>query len=211
MKKTLAVTTLILLAAAASAEVKIEVGADGRMHMFNVGPTARHGAPAVRRVPTGDLVRLIESHSRRQRLDAGLVRAVVQVESGYNPYARSRKGAMGLMQLMPTTARHLRVGDPYDPDENLRGGTEYLRAMLDRFAGRLDLALAGYNAGPEAVERYGGIPPYQETRGYVESVLGLYRGAGAGATSALALGRKTYLSRDAAGRILLTTTPPSSR
>ena len=88
---------------------------------------------------------------------------------------------MGLMQLMPATARSLEVDDPYDPAENLRGGTTYLRRLLDRFGGDLELALAGYNAGPEAVDRYRGLPPYPETHGYVDRVLRLFRGEGVAA------------------------------
>jgi soluble lytic murein transglycosylase-like protein len=114
---------------------------------------------------------LIVEHARANNLRPDLVRAVVQVESGYNPSAISPKGAMGLMQLMPTTASQLGVRSPFDPAENIRGGTTYLRQLLDRFQGNEELALAAYNAGPMAVDRYGSkVPPYQETRDYVRKV-----------------------------------------
>lgn len=114
---------------------------------------------------------LIVEHANAQGLRADLVRAVVQVESGYNPFAVSRKGAQGLMQLMPGTAALLGVRAPFDPAENIRGGTVYLRQLLDRFDGSEELALAAYNAGPLAVDRYGNrVPPYRETRDYVRKV-----------------------------------------
>ena len=116
---------------------------------------------------------LIDHHAGRHRLPADLVRAVIQVESAFNPWARSSKGAMGLMQLMPSTAVDLGVRDPYDPEANIAGGTAYLRQLLDRFDGNEELALAAYNAGPGAVERYGQqVPPYRETRDYVEKIKG---------------------------------------
>ena len=103
---------------------------------------------------------MVQEHAARQSLRPDLVRAVIQVESGFNPHARSPKGAMGLMQLMPATARDLGVHNAYDPGENIRGGTLYLRQLLDWFDGDEELALAAYNAGPNAVDCYGRrIPP----------------------------------------------------
>jgi soluble lytic murein transglycosylase-like protein len=100
-----------------------------------------------------------------------LVRAVVQVESAYNPRATSPKGAMGLMQLMPATARQYGVRNPYNPTENVRAGVQYLRMLLDKYGNNEELALAAYNAGPGAVDKYGEtIPPYRETRDYVTRV-----------------------------------------
>lgn len=109
--------------------------------------------------------------ARRHNVDPKLVHAVITVESRYQPRARSPKGAMGLMQLMPATARELRLRDPYDPVSNIDAGVRYLRQLLDRF--ELRLALAAYNAGAATVERFGGVPPYPETRSYVARIMRL--------------------------------------
>lgn len=98
------------------------------------------------------------------------MRAVIKVESNYNPSAVSKAGAVGMMQLIPKTAKLLKVLDPLDLEQNIRGGSHYLRMMLDQFQGDLDLALAAYNAGPTAVRRHGGVPPYEETIRYLTKV-----------------------------------------
>jgi soluble lytic murein transglycosylase-like protein len=116
-----------------------------------------------------DLEALIDRVSAREGVDAKLVRAVIEVESGYRPLARSPKGAMGLMQLMPATARQYSVVNPYDPAANIEAGIKHLKSLLARFPRAL--ALAAYNAGDAAVERFGGIPPYAETRNYVSRIL----------------------------------------
>ncbi len=116
--------------------------------------------------------RAIEVSAATHGVRSDLVRAVIQVESGFNPRAVSAKGARGLMQLMPATARDLGVKNVFDPEENIRGGVAYLRLLLDRYNGNEELALAAYNAGAGAVERYGNqVPPYQETRAYVRKIL----------------------------------------
>jgi len=118
----------------------------------------------------GELEALIEEAAAAHGVNAHLVRAVVQAESAFDPLAVSPVGAQGLMQLMPTTATLMGVGDAMDPRQNVFGGVKYLSRLLDRFGGNVALALAGYNAGPTRVTRYRGIPPYGETRGYVTRI-----------------------------------------
>jgi soluble lytic murein transglycosylase-like protein len=117
---------------------------------------------------------LIDEYATKNSLDADFVKAVVKQESGYNPKATSHCGAMGLMQLMPLTAKGLGVENPYNAQENIEGGTKYLKGLMDRFGNNKELALAAYNAGPNAVKKYGGIPPYAETQNYVKSVMANY-------------------------------------
>jgi soluble lytic murein transglycosylase len=117
----------------------------------------------------------IFSSSNRYGVDPALVRAVVKVESDFNESARSHKGAQGLMQLMPDTARLYNVGNAYNPEENIEGGVRHLRLLLDRYQGDLPLTLAAYNAGIKAVERHRGVPPYNETKEYVRRVLNFHQ------------------------------------
>ena len=119
--------------------------------------------------PTG-VAQTILTSARQYRIDPLLVRAVILTESAGRPRARSPKGARGLMQLMPATAARFGVVNANDPDQNIAGGTRYLRWLLDRYGGNVSLALAGYNAGEGAVDRHGGIPPYRETQNYVKTV-----------------------------------------
>ena len=122
----------------------------------------------------GEYADLIRQAARAQQVDPALVTSVIHVESCFDPQAVSRVGAHGLMQLMPATAADLGVSDRFDPAQNIRGGTRYLAAMLQRFGGDLDLALAAYNAGPGAVERHGGVPPFAETQTYIQRVRAQY-------------------------------------
>lgn len=128
--------------------------------------------PVVRGIPA-DIDNYVKYFARQNNLDESLVYAVIYVESNFNVGAHSSKGAQGLMQLMPATAKQMGVRNPYDTRENIRGGTQYLAHLLERFDGDLHLALAGYNAGPEKVKEYGGIPPYKETRDFVRKVIRL--------------------------------------
>ncbi len=134
-----------------------------------VSPPASSGRPGPVRRLHADLEAVIDRVSAREGVDARLVRAVIEVESGYRLRARSPKGAIGLMQLMPATARQYAVANPYDPAANIEGGIKHLKSLLARFPPAL--ALAAYNAGGAAVERFGGIPPYAETRNYVTRIL----------------------------------------
>lgn len=133
--------------------------------------------PAVRpeRLAPPHLDALVERAAIRHDLDPALVRAVIAVESGGDPKAVSPKGAKGLMQLMDTTARELGVSDSLNPGQNIEGGAAYLKRMLDRYDGDPRLALAAYNAGPGAVDRHGGVPPYRETEDYIQKVLTAWR------------------------------------
>ena len=121
-----------------------------------------------------DINKTIDEASSGLGIDKALIKAVIKQESGFDPLATSNKGAMGLMQLMPQTAEDLGVKNPYDIRQNIFGGSKYLKEMLTRFKGDLNLALAAYNAGPNAVTKHGGIPPYEETQNYVRQVMKFY-------------------------------------
>jgi soluble lytic murein transglycosylase-like protein len=174
----------LALAAPAHAQIYTWRDANGNLVLSE----HRQPGPATRTyaVPQADAVRatryaasdrgrlyddLILEHAQRNNVRADLVRAVVQVESAFNPYARSPKGALGLMQLMPATIREFDVRNPFNPAENVRAGVAYLRQLLDRYANNEELALAAYNAGPGAVDKHGQtVPPYRETESYVARI-----------------------------------------
>jgi soluble lytic murein transglycosylase-like protein len=179
------------VAAPASAQIYSWHDANGNLVVSNRrqngAPQAEtHSVPTAPAAPKTETVRatryaaperirvfddLISEHSRNHGIRADLVRAVVQVESAFDPRARSPKGALGLMQLMPATARLYSVMDAFNPAENIRGGVAYLRSLLDRYQNNEELALAAYNAGPGAVDKYSQqVPPYRETKNYVKQI-----------------------------------------
>jgi len=161
------------------------------------------------RLPQGDpepYAREITEASNRYGIPERLVTAVIRAESGFNPRAVSRKGAQGLMQLMPSTASVLGVRNSFDPRENIDGGVRHLRGLLDRFPGNLPFAIAAYNAGEKAVTAYGGIPPYPETQDYVVKVLRLYGIEGVSTPEA-----RVYQTIARDGTVTYTNIPPRGR
>jgi soluble lytic murein transglycosylase-like protein len=175
----------LMIAAPAQAQIYTWTDANGHMVVSNkrpgsMPPSASYAVPRTTGIRATRPVApsrasayddLIGEHSRSNGVRADLVRAVMQVESGFNPFARSPKGAMGLMQLMPATARQYGVINPFNPAENVRAGVAYLRELLDRYQNNEELALAAYNAGPGAVDKHGQtVPPYRETRDYVTRI-----------------------------------------
>jgi soluble lytic murein transglycosylase-like protein len=180
-------TTVLAITTQARADIYRYQDAEGTLH-FTDAPTDRRYKVIMRDIRKERKLRtafklpgyarnpaefepIISSCSREFGVDSSLVKAVIHAESGYNPNAVSPKGARGLMQLMPKTAHGLKVADSLNPSDNIRGGVRYLRFLLDTFKGDESLALAAYNAGLNSVAKYGGIPPYQETREYVTKVL----------------------------------------
>jgi soluble lytic murein transglycosylase-like protein len=176
------VTMCLMLAAIgwAEAAVYVHVDGEGTAH-YTDAPTKSYfrrlpafGLPRGINLAHGQYADLINTVATEHGVDPGLVKAIIRTESNFDQHAVSRKGAQGLMQLMPGTAKDLQVGDPFNPRENINGGSRYLRHLLDLFNNNLDLALAAYNAGPERVNQHRGIPPYLETRNYVQKVMQKY-------------------------------------
>ncbi len=135
---------------------------------------AAAASPSPAPVPPDQIDALVSQNSAAWQVDPSLVKAIIANESGFDANATSKVGAAGLMQLMPATAQSVGVRNAYDPAQNVAGGTRYLKGLLDRFNGDVRLAVAAYNAGPGAVEKYGDVPPYAETQNYVQNVLGSY-------------------------------------
>ncbi|HSE93097.1 MAG TPA: lytic transglycosylase domain-containing protein [Methylomirabilota bacterium] len=212
---TLTAAGLAVVPPMAEAQTYRLVSADGTVHLTNTPTHPRYrreglasGVPG--RVPSVALAavvpfsREIVSAAERHGVPEQLIRAVIRVESGYNPRAVSRKGARGLMQLMPDTASILGVRDLFNPRENIDGGVRHLRNLIGRFGSDLRLALAAYNAGEQAVLMYGGVPPYQETRDYVSRVLALVG-------VAPELPRSTFQVFERNGTIIYTNIPPRGK
>ena len=174
------VAIVVLAATAAGADVRITTAADGRKTIYNVGggksAWSNYQWLAKQHDRRSRYDRLIEQYADHYRVDPVLVRAVIQVESDFNPATVSHAGARGLMQLMPGTAKRYSVSDIHDPAQNIRGGVHYLSYLLRLFRNDLPRVLAAYNAGENAVIKYGGIPPYAETTTYVKRALTVYYG-----------------------------------
>ncbi|MGA8142832.1 MAG: lytic transglycosylase domain-containing protein [Candidatus Acidiferrales bacterium] len=156
--------------------------------------------------PPDRLDRIVRDAAERHNMDPALVKAVISTESGWNPQAVSRKGAVGLMQLIPETAQRFGVGNPYDPAQNVEAGTTYLKALLDRYNGDLNKSLAAYNAGEHAVDRSGGVPAFRETWQYVQRVTDAYFQPGSGRNLSLWSAPKAHVRRatDSSGRVVFT-------
>jgi len=169
----------VLAAPPAWSDIYRYIDEDGVMHFTNAPTSSKHRykvfikerpRPTSRHSSTR-YDHIISDASKRYGVDSRLIKAIIRAESDFNPRAVSRKGAKGLMQIMPENFRLLKISDPYDPRQSIMGGARYFKELYQRYQGRLSLSLAAYNAGPTAVDRYKTIPPYQETEQYVERVL----------------------------------------
>ncbi len=184
----------------------VKVHAEAREPVSSSAP-ARPAPPAAGNQHTEDIpvsyVNIINSACSRFGVDPSLVHAIVKVESDFNPFAISRKGAMGLMQLMPQTASTMNVRNTFSPHENIEGGVKYLRYLLDRYEGNLALSLAAYNSGETAVKKWGTIPPFKETQDYVKKIMQIYNGTG----KTFAPRYTIYVGTNADGTLLFTDNP----
>lgn len=177
---TLALTGILILlsAGAASADIYRFKDENGVWHFTNINNDKRyklyiryHDNPTLY---INDYAKTIDDASNKYGVESSLIKAVIRAESAFDHKATSSKGAQGLMQLMPYTADYLSVEDAYDPEDNINGGTKYLGMLLERFSNNTQFALAAYNAGPESVEKYNGVPPFEETKNFVKKVMSFY-------------------------------------
>ena len=173
---------LLILATPAAADIYVYVDRDGVMHFTNAPTTSDYQVylkeRPKRQGPTLDdhrFDRYIDEAATLHGLEVPLLKAVIRAESAFDPKAVSKKGAMGLMQIMPENLESFRVFDPFDPWQNIMGGARYLKSLIQRFDGQLPLALAAYNAGPRMVDSHRGIPPFPETQDYVKRVLRFFQ------------------------------------
>ncbi|HET7342555.1 MAG TPA: transglycosylase SLT domain-containing protein [Methylomirabilota bacterium] len=204
----------------AGAEMYRLTAPDGTVHFTNAPNDPRYQRMGIApsgtaagwlRLPQGDTapyLHEIREAAERYGVPFKLVSAVIRAESGFNPRAVSRKGAQGLMQLMPTTAATLGVRNSFDPRENIDGGVRHLRGLIERFPNNLPFAIAAYNAGEKAVVQYGGIPPYPETQDYVTKVLYFYGGTVEGGTTPPT---RIYQTVERDGTIVYTNIPPRGK
>lgn len=174
------VSLVLVICSLSSADIYRYQDKDGVWHFTNIKKDTRYKLflRTYKKKPSQYIKEyegIIKQATRRFEVDPSLIKAVIKAESDFDHTAVSHKGAQGLMQLMPQTADAMEVGDPLNPEENIFGGTRYLSLLLERFKNNKVLALAAYNAGPEAVETYGGVPPFPETRSFVENALEYYR------------------------------------
>jgi soluble lytic murein transglycosylase len=208
MRKTIFLSVLILVslpAFSSHADIYKFRDKEGVIHFTNIPQKNRDYKKVIseKKTPSGNYYSyIIRNKSRKYNIEPSIIRAVITAESNWNPTAVSKKGAIGLMQLMPETARDMQINNPYDPEENIEAGTRYLRFLLDKFDDNLTLALAAYNAGPGKIEKSGGVPPFPETKKFVRKVKSISKARSHTAST------RIYKVVFNDGTVLYTNTPP---